>query len=430
MRDYKKDFPIFQKNKKLIYLDSAATSQKPQFVLDAVNEYYATYNANVKRGIYPIAEKATAKVEEVRKKVAKFINAKYPEEIIFVRNTTEAINLVANVIGKIFIKKGDTIATTIMEHHSNFVPWQQLAIEKDSKFAVLDIDENFNTNLSFYAEFLPAIASRRQVQAGISASRKISKRVWNDSKKRRLLAITNASNVLGSINPIREIVQRLTTNGQRPLVVVDGAQSVPHMKIDVRDLDCDFLAFSGHKMMASTGIGVLYGKKELLQQLPPFLYGGEMIKEVSVEKTTWADLPHKYEAGTPDIAGIVSLGAAIDYLENIGMDNLRSHEKGLTTYAIEQLQKIPRVTIYGPLDTKKRGGAVSFTIDGIHPHDIAQILGDKGICIRAGHHCAMPLHKRLGISASARASFYVYNDESDVDALIKELKEVKKVFFS
>lgn len=395
----KKDFPIFKQKingKQLVYLDSAATSQKPKVVLDAIRDYYETYNANVRRGLYPLSEKATAKVEQVRAKVARFINAKDPSEIIFVRNATEAINLVVSSFASHNIKRGDRVVTTIMEHHSNFVPWQQVALQKGAEFGVVDIGDNFQSNANF--------------------------------KKAKLLAITHVSNVLGTINPIREIIRTARKKNPDVVVIVDGAQAVPHMRVDVQELNADFYAFSGHKMLAATGIGVLYGRRELLDSMQPFLFGGEMIREVRIDETTFADPPHKFEAGTPDIAGIVSLGAAIDYLESIGMDTIRKHELGIMHYALEQLKQIDGVTIYGPSDLQKRGGVIAFNREGVHAHDVAQVLGDMGICIRSGHHCAMPLHKRLGISASARVSFYLYNDESDVDAFIEGIKKVKKLF--
>lgn len=405
----KKDFPIFQKNPGLVYLDSAATSQKPQVVLDAINEYYTSYNANIKRGIYPIAEKATAKVEEVRENVAKFINAKSSEEIIFVRNATEAINLVAyslvSTSASWRIKRGDTIAATIMEHHSNFVPWQQIALQKNADFLVLDVNENGVFDLD---------ARIKNYESGI--------------KKAKILAITHVSNVLGIINPIKEIVSELRTMNPELVILVDAAQSVPHTKVDVQDLDCDFLVFSGHKMMAGTGTGVLYGKKEMFSKMQPFLYGGEMIREVTVQNTTFGDLPDKFEAGTPDIAGIVSLGAAIAYIKSIGIENVRKYEEILVSYGLSQMERVPGITIYGSKDPKERGGVIAFNLKGIHPHDIAQILGDMGICIRAGHHCAMPLHTRLGIPASARISFYLYNDEQDIDRFIEGLQKVRKLF--
>ncbi|QQG41026.1 MAG: cysteine desulfurase [Candidatus Levyibacteriota bacterium] len=402
MQQYKKDFPIFQKNQKLVYLDSAATSQKPKIVLDAIVEYYETYNANVRRGLYAIAEKATVKVEEVRKQTARFINAKYPEEIIFVRNATEAINLVAYSLGN-YIKKGDSIVTTIMEHHSNFVPWQQLAKINGAKFEVIDINDNFQFSIFNFQSNL-------------------------NFQKSKMLAITHVSNVLGTINPIKEIIRKVRSKNPHIKILVDAAQSVPHMSVDVQDLDCDFLVFSGHKMMASTGIGVLYGKKELLAQIQPFLYGGDMIKEVTIERTIFADVPYKFEAGTPDIAGIISLGSAIEYINSTGINRVQNYEFRIMNYAMERLKKIDGLTLYGPQNAQNRSGVISFNIDGIHAHDVAQVLGDMNICIRSGHHCTMPLHKRLGVPATARASFYIYNDEEDVDKLIDGLKEVKKIF--
>jgi len=403
MNKYKKDFSIFQKNRSLVYLDSAATSQKPKIVIDAIKNYYENYNANVRRGLYPISEKATEEVEKVRRKVAKFINAKNAKEIIFVRNTTEAINLVANTWGEENIKKGDVIVTTIMEHHSNFVPWQQLCIQKGAKLEVIDIDKNFQFSIFNF-------------QSNINF------------RKAKLLAITHVSNVLGTINPIEEIIKAVKKINPDIKVLVDAAQSVPHIKVDVQDLDCDFLAFSGHKMMASTGTGILYGKEELLKEMRPFLYGGEMVEAVSTKGIDISELPFKFEAGTPDIAGIISLGAAIDYLEKVGMDEVQQHERALMVYCLEQMERIDGIIIYGPKNIKDRSGVISFNINGIHPHDIAQILGDMGICIRAGMHCAMPLHTRLGVASIARASFYIYNDKKDVDKLVEGIKKAKNIF--
>lgn len=402
----KTDFPIFTQKingKPLVYLDSAATSQKPKQVIDAIVHYYEVFNANVRRGLYPLSEKATAKVEEVRAKVARFINAKDPSEIIFVRNATEAINLVASSFASHNIKRGDRVVTTIMEHHSNFVPWQQVALQRGAKFEVLDIDNKYHLSFKIY-----------------------------DLRKTRVLALTHVSNVLGTINSIRSIIKEFRKSSiidnKSSIVLVDGAQSVPHMRVDVQELDADFLAFSGHKMLAATGIGVLYGKRKLLDRMQPFLFGGEMIREVRVDGTTFADPPHKFEAGTPDIAGIISLGAAIDYIEGVGIDIVQKHEQELVAYCLSLLAKIDGITIYGPKDPKQRGGVVAFNLNGVHAHDVAQVLGDMGICIRSGHHCAMPLHKRLGVPATARASFYLYNDESNVDKLIEGIQKVKRVF--
>lgn len=404
MKNYKKDFPIFRQKINgypLTYLDSAATSQKPQIVIDAITNYYQTYNANVRRALYPLADRATQKVEEVRKLVGQFINAKHAEEIIFVRNTTEAINLVMNTWGDENVSSWDTVTTTIMEHHSNFVPWQFLVQSKDAQFEVVDIDENGLFNLED---------------------------LYKKTKHAKFLTITHVSNVLGTINPIRDIIKHIRLQNKDIRILIDAAQSVPHMNIDVQELDCDFLAFSGHKMMAGTGIGVLYGKKKLLEEMEPFLFGGEMIREVKLKETTFAHTPFKFEAGTPDITGIISLGVAIEYIYSIGINTIQKHKKRLIEYTLSKLQNIKNVQVYGPRLISQRGGLISFTIDGIHPHDIAQVLGDEGVCIRAGHHCAQPLHTRLGVPATARASFYIYNDEKDVDRLIEGIKKVQKVF--
>lgn len=403
MRSYKKDFPIFTKNKELVYLDSAATTQKPKVVLDAMMDFYTTYNANVKRGIYPIAEKATEKVEEVRRQVASFINAHSSDEIIFVRNTTEAINLVMNTLGDVVVDfaEENTIVTTIMEHHSNFVPWQFLAMRQSVGFEVIDITPEGTLDME-------------------DLKQKI--------KLAKVLAITYISNMLGVVNDLNKIIRTARKINPHIIIIVDAAQAAAHTVLDVQKLDCDFLAFSGHKMFAGTGIGVLYGKKELLLNMPPFLFGGEMIGNVTIDETTWADVPHKFESGTPDIAGIVSLGAAISYIEQIGRDTIHIYERALLASCLSQLSALEGVTLYGPKDEEQRGSVISFILAGVHPHDIAQVLGDKTICIRAGHHCTMPLHNRLGIPASARVSFSVYNDEQDIERLIKGLHEVKKIF--
>src|SRR5581483_7890914 len=390
---YKSDFPIFKNNKNLVYLDSAATSQKPKIVIDSISQFYSEYNSNVRRGLYPIAEKATAKVEEVRAKVAKFINAKDPKEIIFVRNATEALNLLAYSASH-NLSPSETIATTITEHHSNFVPWQVLSAKTGCNLQIIDIGENFQL-----------------------------KKVPKNSK---LLTMAHTSNVLGTTNNIEQISKDFKNSSN--FFIVDAAQSVPHQKIDVQKLGCDFFVFSGHKMMAATGIGILYGKKEKLKELEPFLYGGEMIREVSVESTTFEEAPYKFEAGTPDIAGIISLGAAIDYLNSIGMDKVRNYEAGIIKYAMERLENVGNIEIYGPKNPTERSSVISFNLNGVHSHDVAQILGDMNICIRSGHHCAMPLHQRLGIQASARVSFAIYNDEEDIDTFIQGLEKVKKIF--
>ena len=385
------DFPLLKRNingKRIVYLDSTATSLKPQAVIDKENEYYTRYSANIFRGIYTISEEATAEYEDVRDNVARFIHA-FREEIIFTRNTTESINLVARAI-----KKSDEVVASIMEHHSNFVPWQQLAALR-----VWELKKDGTLNLNELEKLI--------------------------TRKTKLLAITALSNVLGTINPIEDIIRRVKRINPNCLVLVDAAQAAPHMPIDVRSWGADFVAFSSHKMLGPTGVGVLWGKMELLETLPPYQYGGEMIKEVHVDKTVFAKPPHKFEAGTPHIAGVIGLGAAVDYLEKLGMDNVRAHEVEITAYALKQLKQIGDITIYGP---QERGGVIAFTMKGVHAHDIAQILDEDNICIRAGHHCAMPLHEYLKISATARASFYVYTTKEDIDMLISGLEKVKRLF--
>ena len=401
MKSKKKDFPIFTNNPDLVYLDSSATSQKPQVVLDAVSEYYSSYNANIHRGLYKIAEKASEKVGEVREKVAAFINAGDSDEIIFTKSATEAINLVMYSWGKENIRKGDVIITTVMEHHANFVPWQVLAAENDALFYSVDISDDGYINEN---ELLESAASAK------------------------ILAISLVSNMLGTILPLSRLIREIRTRNKDIVILIDAAQAVPHLPVDVRELDCDFLVFSGHKMLSETGIGVLYGKKALLQSMHPFLFGGDMIREVTAEQTSFADLPNKLEGGTLHIAGIISLGAAIDYLTKIGIDKIIEHEKRLTRYCAEALREINGLILYGPQTIADRSGLVSFGLDGIHPHDIAQILADDNVCVRSGHHCTMPLHKRFAIEASVRASFYLYNDESDIDRLIKGIYKAIKIF--
>ncbi|MDO8553786.1 MAG: cysteine desulfurase [Candidatus Micrarchaeota archaeon] len=398
----KKDFPILERKingHDFVYLDSAATSQKPRQVIEAMNDYYTNYNANVHRGVYKISEEASEKYDDARSKVKNFINASSEQEIIYTKGTTESINLVMRSWGEKFIKKGDKIVTTIMEHHSNFVPWQQLASKTGAIFEVVGINKNYELDES-------------------ELERKI--------KGAKLVAVTHASNVLGTINPVEKICKIAHDNDA--VVLVDGAQSIPHFPVDVRKIDCDFFAFSGHKMLGPTGIGVLYGKKELLESMDPFNYGGDMISEVHVDKSEWNKLPYKFEAGTPPIAEVIGLGAAISYLEKIGMKKIREHEKELTNYAIEMLSKIKNCKIIGSVDVDKRLGAITFDIAGIHPHDLASLLNEKGIAIRTGHHCAMPLHEYLKLNATARASFYIYNEKKDVDALVDSINYAKKIF--
>lgn len=396
----RKDFPILQRkvhNKPLAYLDNAATSQKPKQVIDAIVNYYNSYNANIHRGIHKLSEEATLEYEKAHEKIADFINADGMEEVVFTKNTTESLNLLAYSLTS-NLKKGDEIVLTQMEHHSNIVPWQQLARQRG--LAVKYIKINGEGKLS---------------------ENSISESV---TKRTKVVSVTHASNVLGTINPIKEIAKIAHENNA--LMVVDGAQSVPHMKVDVKNLNCDFMAFSGHKMLGPTGIGVLYGRKELLEGMPPFLYGGDMIREVKFESTTFNELPWKFEAGTPNIVGGIGLGAAIDYLNEVEMDKIRQHDKELIEYAMEKLNEIHGITIYG--QKEERGALVSFNIDDIHSHDVSEILDSEGIAIRAGHHCCMPLMKLLNVPGTARASFYLYNTTDEIDKLAEGIKKVKNTF--
>lgn len=401
IKDLKADFPIFKTKPKLVYLDSAATSLKPQVVINKMVGYYKNYSANILRGIYQLSQQATAEYEAARQKVAKFINATSEKEIIFVRNTTEGINLVAYTWGEAYLRPGDQVVTTVMEHHSNFVPWQQLCLKKEASLEILDIDKEGRLDFRELSSL---------------------------SQKAKIFAITHVSNVLGTINPVKEIVVQVKKLNPYCLVLIDGAQAVPHLPVDVQALGADFYVFSGHKMLGPTGVGVLWGKKEILERLPPFNFGGEMIKEVSLKKTVFADIPQRFEAGTPDIGGVIGLGAAVDYLEAIGREKIREHEKQLVNLAWEELRKIKGLTIFGPTRPEERGGVIAFNLEGIHPHDLVQILDEEEICLRSGHHCAMPLHFRLGIAASARVSFYLYNTQKEIEKLIAGVKKAQKVF--
>jgi len=399
----RRDFPILSRQingKPLVYLDNAATSQKPKQVIKAVSEYYRRHNANVHRGIHTLAEEATNSYEEARKKVARFINARSEREVVFVRNATEAINLVAYAWGRKNLKQGDEILTTVMEHHSNLVPWQIVARETRSTLKFLDIDEDGFLKLDDLEKLL--------------------------TPKTKLVAVTWVSNVLGTINPVREITKAAHAKGA--LVLVDGAQRAPHVPIDVQREGFDFLAFTGHKMLAPMGIGVLWVRQKILEEMDPFLSGGDAIKEVTLEETIFNDLPWKFEAGTPNVGGVVGLGAAVDYLSKIGMKNIRTHSEQLTAYGLKRLNQVKSLKIYGPSDSNDRGSVFSFTIDGIHPHDLATALDQEGIAIRSGHHCAMPLHTRLGVTATARASFYLYNTEEEIDRLVEGIEKAKKIF--
>lgn len=398
----RKDFPILDTEahgKRLVYLDSAATSQKPRQVIDRLARFYEEENANVHRGIYELGEKATAAYEGAREACARFIRARSTRSIVFTRGTTEAINLVRFSWGRANVGEGDEILVTEMEHHSNLVPWQLLAAETGATLRHIPVNDGGTLSLDDLEDYI--------------------------TDRTKLVALALMSNVLGTINPVRRIADAAHAVGAR--VLVDAAQAVPHLPVDVGALDCDFLAFSSHKMCGPTGAGVLYAREDLLEEMEPFHGGGEMIREVWLDRATWAEIPHKFEAGTPAIAQVVGLGAAIDYLEGIGMSDIRAHEKELAGYAMERLSNAG-ATIYGPSDVEDRGGVVSFNLEDVHPHDMATIVDQEGVCIRAGHHCAQPLMRRLGVAATARASMYIYNTEEDVDALIDALEKSKGWF--
>ena len=401
----RKDFPILQRmvrdGKPLVYLDNASTTQKPNQVIDAISDYYKNHNANVHRAVYALAEESTEAYEKTREKIAKFLNIKNKEEVIFVRGTTEAINLVAYSWGRQNIKKGDIIVTTEYEHHSNIVPWQLLAKEKGAKLEYIGINDNGELILDHLDSYLK-------------------------TGKVKLVTFSQMSNVLGTISNSEEIIKRCKKAGVKTLV--DGAQSVPHMKVDIEKLDCDFFAFSAHKMLGPTGVGVLWVRKEILETMPPFHGGGDMIREVHKYETTWNDLPYKFEAGTPNIADVIGFSAAIDYLSNIGMDAIRQHEIDLTKYALEKMSQVKGITIYGVKDILNRGGVISFNFHDVHPHDVATIIDREGIAVRSGHHCAQVLMERLNVAATNRASFYIYNTKEDVDKLIKSLEKVSELY--
>ncbi len=425
IKTIKKQFPIFQSQPDLVYLDSTATSLKPKSVINKLREYYEEYSANVFRGIYPMSEKATVEFEETRQVVSKFINANKSEEVIFTRNATESLNLLAYSLGRKIIESNDEIVTTIMEHHSNFVPWQVLASEVGATFKVMDINEE--GHLDLYDKNIKYQIPARYASQSVAGGSNIKKII---TKKTKILTLTYVSNVLGTINPVKEIIAAAKKIHPKIIIIVDAAQAVPHLKINVKDLGADFVAFSSHKMLGPTGVGVLWGKEEYLKKMPPFMYGGEMINEVFIDRTTFKDPPHKFEAGTPAIGEVIAFKEAIKFLSQLGMEKIREHEKQLMNFSINQLIDTfgKSIRIFGPKDIKNRGGIISFSFDKFHPHDIAQILADQGICVRAGHHCAMPLHQRLKVPSTVRASFYIYNDESDVGKLVEGLKKVKKIF--
>jgi len=398
----RQDFPVLQREvhpgKQLVYLDSTATSQKPASVLQAMDEYYRLHNANIHRGVHTLAEEATAGYEDARGRIAAFIGARSQREVIFTRNTTESINLVALTWGRAFLNSGDVVILTEMEHHSNLVPWHMLAAEKGLRLEFIPVTDDGLLDLETYRKLL-------ELQP-------------------KMVAFSQMSNVMGTITPAKEIIALAHAAGA--VTLVDGAQSVPHLPVNVRDLDADFLAFSAHKMLGPTGIGVLYGKQALLEKMPPFLGGGDMIKKVTLRGFTPNDLPHKFEAGTPAVAEAIGFGAAVDYLSRIGMTWVEAHEKEITAYAMDRLSEISGLKIFGPT-AEHKGGVTAFTLGSIHPHDVAQILDREGIAVRAGHHCAMPLHQRFNLPATTRASFYLYSTKEEVDRLAEGLEKVKQM---
>jgi cysteine desulfurase / selenocysteine lyase len=397
----RKDFPILQREvhgKPLVYLDSAATSQKPQAVLDALTAYYTTVNANVHRGVHLLSEQATAEYEGARARVQRFLGAARPEEIVFVRGTTEGINLVSQTYGRRAVGPGDEVVISALEHHSNIVPWQMLCEERGAVLRVIPIDDDGQVELDAYERLL--------------------------GERTRLVAIPHVSNALGTIVPVKRMIAMAHPWGAP--VLVDGAQAAPHMAVDVRDLDCDFYVFSGHKVYGPTGIGVLYGKTERLEQMPPWQGGGDMIKVVTFEKTTYNDLPYKFEAGTPNIAGAIGLGAALEYVDGLGLDQIAAHEHDLLAYGTQALSAVPGLRLIGTAPDK--AGVLSFVMHGAHPHDVGTILDREGIAVRTGHHCAMPVMERFGVPATTRASLALYNTRAEIDALVQGLQQVREIF--
>jgi cysteine desulfurase/selenocysteine lyase len=401
----REDFPILKRkingNKTLVYLDNAATTQKPIIVINAILDYYMNYNSNIHRAVHQMAEEATLAFESTRQKVAKFINARRADEIIFTRNATEAINLVSYSWGRPNVNKNDMIVITEMEHHSNIVPWQILAEEKGAIVEYIGVDNEGYLDMTEYEEII-------------------------QSNKVKLVSISHMSNVLGTIVPIEKVIAKAHNKGIP--VLVDGAQSVPHMPVDVQRMKCDFMVFSAHKMLGPTGVGVLYVKREILDKMKPFIGGGDMIKEVHKHGTIYNDLPYRFEGGTPNIADVIGFGSAIDYLNKVRMDRVRQHEIDITSYAIKAVTDVKGVTLYGPPNPNHRGGVVSFNISDIHPHDLATIMNEQGVAIRSGHHCAQILMERLGVSATSRTSFYIYNTREEVDIFINALNHARRLF--
>ena len=401
----KQDFPILSRpaadgRPPLAFLDTAASSQKPKAVIDALTRFYEEDNANIHRGVYDLSERATAAYEATRKHVAEFLNARKAKEIVFTRGTTEAINLVARSWGGANLREDDLIVFTEMEHHSNIVPWHIIGEEKGARYGHVRITKDGQLDMASFDELM--------------------------TQGPKIVAVTHVSNTLGTINPIKELIAKAHDAGA--VVLVDAAQSAPHVQIDVQDLDCDFLALSAHKMLGPMGVGVLYGKQELLEAMPPYQGGGSMIRKVTLEGTTWADIPTRFEAGTPAVGDVAAFDAALTYLENVGLDNIYQHEHALATVAMERLAAVPGVTVYGPAPGIPRAGVVSFTVDGIHPHDVAAVLDEHNVAVRAGHHCTQPLLKALGVVATTRASFYLYNTDEDVDRLVDAVQAAQRVF--
>lgn len=399
IEELKKDFPLLENNE-ITYLDSGATAQKPNQVIKAIEEFYEKYNANPHRGAYSLSMEATEVYEETRTKISKFINAKHREEIIFSKNATESLNLIAYSYGMENLKKDEEVVISIMEHHSNLVPWQKVTKSTESNLKYMYINDDFEL-------------SDEEIESKITDRTKI-------------VGITHVSNVTGTINNVKKIVKYAHKKGA--IVIIDASQSIPHMKIDVQDLDADFLVFSGHKMLAPLGIGVLYGKRELLNKMSPFLMGGDMIEYVYEQETTFAPLPNKFEAGTQNVEGVIGLGAAIDYIENLGYDKIQEIEKDIVSYARQELSKLDFITLYLTPNEEKHSGVISFNINGVHPHDVASILDSEGVCVRSGNHCAQPLMRFLGIDSTCRASFYFYNTKEDVDKLVVALNKAYNMF--
>lgn len=400
---WRDDFPILNQrvnDERLAYLDNAATSQKPQAVIDAVTHFYEHDNANVHRGVHTLAERATRQYETARRKVQHFIHAQRADEIIFTKGCTDSLNLVASAYGSQVIHAGDEIVITVMDHHSNLIPWQQLAIRKHATLKYIDIDDDGQLKMDQAAELI--------------------------TDRTKIVAVTHVSNVLGNVNPIQQLAA--IAHQHQAVIVVDGAQAVAHLPVNVPELGADFYTFSGHKMLGPTGIGVLYGRHDLLDQMPPYQYGGEMISAVHQQESSWAEPPFRFEAGTQNIAGAIGLGAAIDYLNHIGMENIHQHEQEMVNYLLPKLRAMPGVTVYGPHDPAEHTGVMAFNIDGIHPHDVATALDMDGVAVRAGHHCAQPLMERLGVPATVRASFAFYNDQQDADQLLAAIRDTKEFF--